>query len=207
MKVLSSPLRTPTHPDPLCEYDLAEHLVFWLILLLTEQTFTLKLSPTVIQVQEKCYQQIDDKVGTGRLPTLQDKLSLPYVEATAMEVLRKSNTVPFGVQHAVSEDVVFRGYFIPKNAIILPLMESILSGQQIWTDPDAFRPERFLDDDGKCVQPDEFIPFSLGKCLFVGQHLKNLDVKEMRGSESDIHWLMFNTVRPQFILLPALPFV
>ena len=124
-----------------------------------------------------------------------------------MEVLRKSNTVPFGVQHAVSEDVVFRGYFIPKNAIILPLMESILSGQQIWTDPDAFRPERFLDDDGKCVQPDEFIPFSLGKCLFVGQHLKNVDVKDMRGSESDIHWLMFNTVRPQFILLPALHFV
>ena len=97
MKVLSSPLRTPTHPHPLCEYDLAEHLVFWLILLLTEQTFTLKLSPTVIQVQEKCYQQIDDKVGTGRLPTLQDKLSLPYVEATVMEVLRKSNSVSFGV--------------------------------------------------------------------------------------------------------------
>ena len=158
MKVLSSspPPHTHTNTHPLCEYDLAEHLVFWLILLLTEQTFTLKLSPTVIQVQEKCYQQIDDKVGTGRLPTLQDKLSLPYVEATVMEVLRQSNSVSFGVQNTVSEDVVFRGYFIPKNAIILPFVESILSDQQIWTDPEAFRPERFLDDDGKCVLPDEF---------------------------------------------------
>ena len=51
---------------------------------------------------------------------------------------------------------MFRGYFIPKNAIILPFVESILSDQQIWTDPEAFRPERFLDDDGKCVLPDEF---------------------------------------------------
>ena len=48
---------------------------------------------------------------------------------------------------------------------------------------------------------------SLGKCLFVGKRLKNLDVKDMRGSESDIHWLMFHTVRPQFILGSALPFV
>ena len=125
--------------------------------------------------------EIADKVGTGRLPTLQDKLSLPYVEATVMEVLRKSNTVPFGVQHTVSEDVVFHGYFIPKNAIILPLMESILSDQQIWTDPEAFRPERFLDEDGKCVQPAEFIPFSLGKLLFVGQHLTTIGGEEYKG--------------------------
>ena len=87
---------------------------------------------------------------------MQDKLSLPYVEATVMEGLRKSNSVSFGVQNTVSEDVVFRGYFIPKNAIILPFVESILSDQQIWTDPEAFRPERFLNDDGKCVLPDEF---------------------------------------------------
>ena len=88
-----------------------------------------------------------------------------------MEILLKSNVVPFGVQHIVSEDVVFHGYFIPKNAMILPLMESILSDQQTWGDPEVFRPERFLDADGKIVRPDEFIPFSLGKCFSVGRCL------------------------------------
>ena len=125
--------------------------------------------------------EIADKVGTSRLPAFLDKFSLPYVEATAMEVLRKSNIVPFGVQHTVSENVVFHGYFIPKNAIILPLMESILSDQQIWTDPEAFRPQRFLDEDGKCVQPDEFIPFSLGKWLFVGQRLTKIGGEGYKG--------------------------
>ena len=128
-------------------------------------------STVVLQVQEKCYQEIADKVGTGRLPTLQFKSSLPYLEATAMEILRKSNVVPFGVQHTVCENVVFHGYFIPKNAIILPLMESILSDQQTWGDPEVFRPERFLDADGKVVRPDEFIPFSLGKCFSAGRCL------------------------------------
>ena len=135
-------------------------------------------STVVLQVQEKCYQEIADKVGTGRLPTLQCKSSLPYLEATAMEILRKSNVVPFGVQHTVSEDVVFHGHFIPKNAIILPpppppppFMESILSDQQTWGDPEVFRPERFLDADGKIVGPDEFIRFSLGHCFSVGRCL------------------------------------
>ena len=117
-------------------------------------------------MQEKCFLAIQDAVGTGRLPTLQDKLRLPYVEATAMEILRKANIVPFGVHHTVSEDVVFHGYLIPRNAVILPFMESVLSDPQIWTDPEDFRPERFLNDDGKCVRPDEFIPFSLGECTF-----------------------------------------
>ena len=131
-----------------------------------------------LQAQEKCYQEIADNVGTGRLPTLQDKTSLPYLEATAMEILRKANVIPFGVQHTVSEDVVFHGYFIPKNAIILPFIGSILSDQQMWDDPEVFRPERFLDDDGKIVRPDEFIPFSLGKRFSAGRCLNGLDWRQ-----------------------------
>ena len=92
-----------------------------------------------------------------------------------MEIQRKSNIVPFGVQHTVSENVVFHGYFIPKNAIVLPLMESVLSDEKIWEDPEVFRPERFLDENGKCARPDEFIPFSLGEfCVFTVAYLRLL---------------------------------
>ena len=64
---------------------------------------------------------------------------------------------------SVSQDVVFNGYSIPQNAIILPLMESVLSDEKIWDEPDKFKPERFLDENRKCTKPEEFIPFSLGK--------------------------------------------
>ena len=65
--------------------------------------------------------------------------------------------------HGVSGDVQFRGHFIPKDAVVFVNLDSVASDQTIWGDVDNFRPERFLDKDGKVVKPDEFIPFSIGK--------------------------------------------
>lgn len=31
-----------------------------------------------------------------------------------------------------------------------------------WGDPEAFRPERFIDNDGKLFMPEQFLPFSFG---------------------------------------------
>lgn len=128
------------------------------------------------EVQEKCYQHIVEAIGTGRLPNIQDKPLLPYIEATAMEVLRRSNLVPFGVQHTVCEDVIFRGFSIPKDTIILPLMESVLLDEKIWSNPEDFRPERFLAEDGTCSKPEEFIPFSLGRRMCLGESLARMEL-------------------------------
>lgn len=34
-----------------------------------------------------------------------------------------------------------------------------------WGDPDDFRPERFINEEGSIVIPDRFIPFSYGWCI------------------------------------------
>ena len=34
---------------------------------------------------------------------------------------------------------------------------------KIWEDPKEFRPERFLDESGKPVRNEHWIPFSMGK--------------------------------------------
>lgn len=128
------------------------------------------------EVQEKCFQEIKENVGTARQPSLQDKSNLPYIEATAMEILRKSNLVPLGIQHTVPEDVVFRGYSIPKGTIILPMMESVLWDEEIWSDPHEFCPERFLSKEGTCTRPDEFIPFSLGRRMCLGESLARMEL-------------------------------
>ncbi|XP_076439979.1 cytochrome P450 2J5-like [Babylonia areolata] len=143
------------------------------------------------QVQEKCFQEIQDKIGSGRLPTLQDKLDLPYLEATIMEVQRKVNIVPFGILRSVSQDFVFHDYLIPKDAVIMPLMESALSDDQMWGDPEAFRPERFLDGSGKCIHPAQFIPFSLGRRMCLGESLAKMEL-----------FLFLSAMIQRFIFLP-----
>jgi methyl farnesoate epoxidase/farnesoate epoxidase len=35
--------------------------------------------------------------------------------------------------------------------------------KKYWGDPEAFRPERFLDSNGKFVKPERVIPFGFGK--------------------------------------------
>ena len=115
------------------------------------------------EVQDKCYNEICDVIGTGRLPSFGDKANMTYLEATTMEVLRAANIAPLATYHASPHDITFRGHVIPKDAVILPNLDSVLQDPEIWGDPENFRPERFIDPDGKVKRPEEFIPFGMGK--------------------------------------------
>lgn len=52
---------------------------------------------------ERVQQEIDGVVGSGRVPSLTDKGSLPYTEATIMEVQRMTVVVPLSIPHMASE--------------------------------------------------------------------------------------------------------
>lgn len=48
------------------------------------------------EVQSKAQLEIDKVIGNGRLPTMADKASLPYINAIVKEVLRWGPPVPGG---------------------------------------------------------------------------------------------------------------
>lgn len=52
---------------------------------------------------EKVQQEIDAVLGSERVPSLTDKGSLPYTEATIMEVQRMTVVVPLSIPHMASE--------------------------------------------------------------------------------------------------------
>ena len=39
-----------------------------------------------------------------------------------------------------------------------------------WTDGDEFRPERFLDEEGKVIRDEHLIPFSTGETIFSNKY-------------------------------------
>ncbi len=47
-------------------------------------------------IQRKGRDEILNKIGSERLPTLEDKASLPYIEAVVKEVLRWNPGAPLG---------------------------------------------------------------------------------------------------------------
>ena len=67
------------------------------------------------------------------------------------------------------------GHTIPANTMITPIMTEILKGDH-WGDGETFRPERFLDDQGKVRRDEHFIPFSTGKRSCLGETLAKTEL-------------------------------
>ena len=78
--------------------------------------YTMALHP---EVQVRAQAELDAVVGQSRLPLLDDRPALPYVNAVFTEVLRWLPTVPLGVPHCVVADDEIDGFHIPAKAIIL----------------------------------------------------------------------------------------
>ncbi|KAF8705610.1 cytochrome P450, partial [Rhizoctonia solani] len=71
------------------------------------------------ECQRKAQAEIDRVIGTGRLPTFEDKDRLPYIDNLINEVMRWQPVTPLAVPHACTQDDVYRNYRIPKGAIVL----------------------------------------------------------------------------------------
>ena len=85
-----------------------------------------------------------------------------YILQISTYFSRHANLTITSLGHATSEDVTFVGYKVPTDAIILADMDSVNNDRRTWGDPQKFRPERFIAEDGSLLKIEEFIPFFLG---------------------------------------------
>ncbi|KAF4844007.1 O-methylsterigmatocystin oxidoreductase [Colletotrichum siamense] len=122
--------------------------------------------------QEKAQEEIDRVIGTGRLPLASDRPNLPYTDALVKELLRWQPIAPMGLPHASSDDDVVEGYFIPKNALLLPNIWHFTHDPEVWDQPDEFRPERFLSgqDQESALDPHKIV-FGFGRRICPGRIL------------------------------------
>ena len=74
---------------------------------------------TLFPAAQKKAQQELDTVCPGRLPTFDDRKSLPHVEALLREVLRWHPVAPYGIPHKSVNDDIYDGYLIPARSIML----------------------------------------------------------------------------------------
>lgn len=70
-------------------------------------------------VQRRAQAEINSVIGKDRLPTFEDRASLPYVESILRETLGWQPIGPLGIPHATSSDDIYDGYFIPKGTTVI----------------------------------------------------------------------------------------
>ncbi|XP_069857402.1 cytochrome P450 2E1-like [Dipodomys merriami] len=128
------------------------------------------------EIEEKLHEEIDRVIGPSRAPAVKDRLEMPYMDAVVHEIQRFINLVPSNFPHVVTRDIMFRGYRIPKGTVVIPALDSLLYDSQEFPEPDKFKPEHFLNENGKFKYSDYFKPFSAGKRVCVGEGLARMEL-------------------------------
>jgi len=118
-----------------------------------------------LEMQQKIRDEIEDVIGLEEIPTLKHKADCHYTSAFIAEVLRFRPINPMGALHKTTVDSQVAEFLIPKDTIVAFSLYNYMQDKDIWGDPELFRPERFLDSQGKFISnPNSFyVPFSAGR--------------------------------------------
>ncbi len=176
-------------------------------------------------IQEKVYTEISNVLASDKNSwiAIAHRDRMPYLRATILECLRAFTPSPSGgMAHSpVDNSQQLSSYgIIPKGVVMLINAWALHHEEWFWKDPDVFRPERFLDDNGQLLPPDHpnrkhLLPFGAGPRVCFGEvFAKNrlllwtarvVSKFEMApGPDSDEIW-MDPKVHPESSLLEPLP--
>jgi cytochrome P450 family 135 len=97
-----------------------------------------------------------------------------YLKAAAKEVLRARPALPLSASRHALEPFAIGDWVVEPDALIFVDAKGVHSDPELYAQPDAFRPERFLDD-----QPEgyAYIPFGGGAHRCLGAALATLELE------------------------------
>ncbi|KAH8832521.1 cytochrome P450 [Flagelloscypha sp. PMI_526] len=125
-------------------------------------------------------EEILEKVGPSREPTIEDFRDMKYLRAVCNETLRLYPVVPFNMKESLKTQVLpnvsnpgGKPWYIPANTRVGYTVIFLHRRTDLWG-PDAleFDPDRFIDERlNKYLTPNPFIflPFNAGPRICVGQ--------------------------------------
>ena len=136
--------------------DTSAQTVNWLLMILANRP----------EIQARVHEELDRVVGRDCLPTVEDRIRLPYLFACLAESMRYRTIGPLGLPHKASEDCEVGGYLIPAGTQVLGNIYSIHHDPRYWDAPDEFIPERFLPLEDGSMSPaltsPAYLPFGTG---------------------------------------------
>lgn len=97
-------------------------------------------------VQRRAQEEIESVIGAGRLPTMEDMASLPFVHGCVKETLRWMPTTALLIPHSPLKDDVYEGYTVPAGASVVLNVWALNMDPDNWPNPRRFDPSRFKNE-------------------------------------------------------------
>ncbi|XP_034046109.1 cytochrome P450 2K1-like isoform X2 [Thalassophryne amazonica] len=126
-------------------------------------------------IQDQVHEELSRVIG-NRQVSGDDRKLLPYTNAVIHETQRFADILPIALPHQTASDVTFQGYLIKKGTTVFPLLTSVLFDKNEWESPHTFNPSRFLDEEGKFIKRNAFMPFSAGQRVCLGVSLARMEL-------------------------------
>ena len=164
--------------EPTVDMEHAKSLFFDLVggSIATTNNFAYAL-PNILMhyphVLSKLRDEIDHVIGFDRPPSIFDREAMPYASATVYELLRFGSMVAV-TGHVTLEDTSIGHVSLPAGTSVISSISALHYDEAFWGDPKTFRPDRFLDDSGSLLPPDDphrkhLLPFGAGTRVCVGE--------------------------------------
>ncbi len=128
-------------------------------------------------------------------------MALPYLDAVCQETLRL-RPIAASIARVLNQPMRFAGYDLPAGTALGVSMLALHRRPELYPEPDAFRPERFI---GRSFAPHELMPFGGGHRRCLGAAFAMFEMKIVLGTilqsrrlrlldEGDVKMAVRNTV-------------
>ncbi|XP_075383810.1 1,25-dihydroxyvitamin D(3) 24-hydroxylase, mitochondrial [Tenrec ecaudatus] len=127
------------------------------------------------QVQQKLRDEIQSVLPENRAPRAEDLKNMPYLKACLKESMRLTPSVPFTTR-TLDKATVLGEYALPKGTVLMLNTQVLGSNKDNFEDSSQFRPERWLQEEKKKINPFAHLPFGIGKRMCIGRRLAELQL-------------------------------
>ncbi|KAK1898421.1 Cytochrome P450 3A30 [Dissostichus eleginoides] len=135
--------------------------------------YTLATHP---EIQKILQEEIDETLPEKDRPTYEAAMQMEYLEMVINETMRLY-PIANRLERMAKSSVEINGVTIPKGTVIMVPIYTLHRDPDLWSEPEAFKPERFRKENKANIDPYAFLPFGAGPRNCIGMRFALLMMK------------------------------
>ncbi|ETN45556.1 uncharacterized protein HMPREF1541_09388 [Cyphellophora europaea CBS 101466] len=131
-------------------------------------------------VVEKLKVELNSHFGDrSQVPDYKSCATLPYLQAVISETLRRYPTIIATLPRTARQQIDVAGVRVPAGTTVGTQNYTIHRDPEAFPDAEAFRPDRWLEEEGEQARKDAWTPFSVGTRKCVGINLAQMELTKL----------------------------